>query len=160
MFEDIKNKINELEKELIKLKEDLYNKENEKWYPYCTVGGVACTISCDGSINSVRTSYFQQKELDSIFAMNNIFRTVEEAEFEVERRKVIAEIERMADGVLDGNKACYELAYGDLYDEITPDPYYSTNHGVPIFSSNKKALECIDKIGKERLKKYYFRVKE
>ena len=158
MFNELSSKIEQLEKEITKLKKEIKNQGNNNWYPNNNKNESAYIIYGTGSVHYIETNDFSQEYLDAIYTMNNIFKTREEAEFEVERRKVIIEIERMADGVMDGHTLCCILSYNPSSHNIFVDFYYCINYGIPIFSSRKKAQECIDTIGEERLKKYYFRV--
>ena len=45
-------------------------------------------------------------------------------------------------------------------DKAIIDIYYSVSDGIPYFESEEIALKVIDEIGKDKLKKYWFRVIE
>lgn len=91
-------------------------------------------------------------------ATGNCFHTQEEAKFHLERLKVMAELERLSDN--DGKE------FTDVWtideDGSNCFPICSVNSvSTPyIFTNRIRALEAIEKIGEERLKKYWFGVKE
>ena len=102
---------------------------------------------------------------DEIFAIGNVFLTEEDAEFEVERLKVIAELKKYAKEFSDeewkDNKTQkYYIVYRYSDDYIRSILTYTSKDGVLYFESKEKAQEAIDAVGEERIKKYYFGVKE
>lgn len=102
----------------------------------------------------------------SIYSIGNCFRTEEEAKFVAEKIKVIAELKRFAKENNekmdwynpDQNK--YFIYYNYRDDEISIDFNKLFKRETLYFSSNIIAKEAIETIGEERLKKYYFEVKE
>lgn len=103
------------------------------------------------------------------YALGNCFKTKEEAEFALEKQKVITKLKRFA---LEHNKEkidwnnskkmkyylyfnheqnCIMISYYCIYQYIC-EPIY--------FTSEKITQAAIKEIGEERLKKYYFEVKE
>ena len=98
------------------------------------------------------------------YAICNCFKTEVEAEFEVERRKVIAELKRFAE---KNNGSLGPMLYyinGAYYDDSdyfvigTLGSVASLGNSIPVFSSSDVAKKAIMKIGEDRLKKYYFGV--
>lgn len=92
------------------------------------------------------------------YNIGNCLRTVEEAEFEVERRKVLHELRVLANG-FNRNTArkWYALFYRTTDNVVKVSDYYSTVVGNGIyFGSKEDAQKAIDTIGVTRLKKYYF----
>lgn len=101
---------------------------------------------------------------DEIFAIGNVFLTEEDAEFAVERLKVIAELKKYAKEFSDGewkdNKTQkYYIVYRYSGDYIRSILTYTSKDNVLYFESPEKAQEAIDAVGEERIKKYYFGVK-
>ena len=102
---------------------------------------------------------------NSIRNRGNCFLTKEKAEFEAERRKYEAIMlkygtrDMMSLG--NWNNAKYCIMY-DHSDCVIKCDYYGVDNyqGVIWFASKEIAQQCIDEIGKDRLKKYIFNVKE
>ena len=100
------------------------------------------------------------------YSMGNCFKTKEEAEFALERHKVIVELERFAkDPNLPVNVYlyCYEISNceknGMLKNAVAAGRYYSAL-GTVAFSDVPTANNAIKTIGEDRLKKYYFGIVE
>lgn len=162
--EIIMNKILEMENEIKNLKEELNKQEepktNRRWKP--EEGDKYYYVEFYGKVDVRPWS-------DSLFdcgayCIGNVFKTREEAEFEIEKLKVLAELKEYADDDKEWNKGnthwCIKYdtddryMYADAYDYImqVPSKFY--------FSSNLQAQKAIKAIGEERLKKYYFCVEE
>lgn len=93
------------------------------------------------------------------YDIGNCFRTEEEAEWYREHLKVCAELRRMADGKVEYGAWC-DLSYYFCEDHILVCTQ-SDGIGNPYtFASTLRARRAIDTIGKERLKKYWFRVED
>lgn len=101
------------------------------------------------------------------YALGNCFKTKEEAEFALERQKVIMELKRFAlehnEKEIDWSnieqRKCF-LSYQHDKNIIFIDFYYSVQIYNIYFTSEEIAQAAIKEIGEERLKKYYFEVKE
>ena len=91
--------------------------------------------------------------------MGSAFLTEEEAEFEAERRK-IETIMRKYSRPFTICKRNYYIYYDYGMDKVIIDIYYSVSDGIPYFESEEIAQKVIDEIGKDKLKKYWFRVIE
>lgn len=101
---------------------------------------------------------------DEKFSIGNVFLTKSDAEFEVERLKVISELKKYAKEFSDGewkdNKTQkYYIVYRYSGDYIRSILTYTSKDNVLYFESPEKAQEAIDAAGEERIKKYYFGVK-
>lgn len=104
---------------------------------------------------------------DEIFAIGNVFLTEEDAEFARERLKVIAELKKYAKEFSDEEWAqnnCvkkYYIFYNWSNGKVSAGYNYFASYGNQLlFESGEKAKEAIDAVGEERIKKYYFGVKE
>jgi len=102
----------------------------------------------------------------NMIAIGNCFRTREEAEFAVEKLKVIAELRRFAEEHNEPidwkniHEAKHYLIYYCSGDEVTSDFWGDVRYPSMSFSSREIAQSAIDTIGVDRLKKYYFEVEE
>lgn len=101
------------------------------------------------------------------YAIGNCFKTKEEAEFALERQKVITELKRFAlehneEDIdwNDSNQIKYFLSYQHDKNIIFIDSYYFIQICDIYFTSEEIAQAAIKEIGEERLRKYYFEVKE
>lgn len=101
----------------------------------------------------------------SILSIGNMFLTEEDAEFAIERLKVIAELKKYAMEFSDEegknmNLPKHYLFY-DYEDHVISIGcvYYSKGNGI-YFESKEKAQEAIKWVGEDRVKKYYLGVKE
>lgn len=114
---------------------------NEKYY-FC---------DCQGRIY---TKIWQDDSGDiDRFYIGNVFKLRSDAEFAVERSRVISEMQAWS------GKCCdpYEIIYNYSADMVIPNMDSDIFvHGNIRFASYDAASNCIKAVGKERLKKYYF----
>lgn len=137
--------------------------EESKWKP--SLGDLYYYINSNGDI---KFSYYNTRSIDKR-CIGNIFKTDEEADHMVEKLKVIKELRDFAlennDKNVDWRDKCtgkYFITY-DFYDEEISTASYTFRNFLPFnifFTSKEIAQKAITKIGKERLEKYYFDVKE
>lgn len=155
-------RIEDIEKELAELKESIKEEDEnnqfcwipkfrEEYYWITNYGESLSDIWTNSSYNEER------------LVIGNVFKTKEEANFEVERLKVIHELRQYAeprDIKLDGIKEYFFIAYNFNNDDI--DLAFSRwgKSSAIYFSSEDRAWEAIKVVGKERVKKYYLGVKE
>lgn len=87
----------------------------------------------------------------------NIFKTEQEADFAVEKLKVEAELRNFSRKFVWGeeNWILYMSAYKNIFLGYEND---EVSQGVIYFGSEDKALEAIETVGAERIKKYLFGV--
>lgn len=98
--------------------------------------------------------------IDRLFRyLGNAFLTKEEAEFELERRKIEA-VMRKYSRPFKYREDNYYIAYGHSVQHINIDCLNTYDCGITYFESEKIAQKVIDEIGQGRLKKYWFGVKE
>ena len=132
-------------------------KVNEQYF-YIRSTGIVDYNNCDND------------KVDKLFqSFGNCFQTEEQAEFMVEKLKVIHELEKFAfennEKEIDWNdsKQGKYYLYFDYTDmSIVIDSYYvcqDTPFAV-YFTSNKIAEKAIATIGEDRIKKYYFGVED
>ena len=144
--EEVKQMIKEANQGQVKSIWDLKKEDSEKYY----------CIEPDGRITQYMfNDVFDEDSRD----MGNAFLTKEEAEFELERHKVEAIMRKYSQPFTPGFGdwyICYNYGSGDIYF----DYIYNVDYGIPYFESREVAQKVVDKIGKDRLKKYWFEVKE
>lgn len=119
------------------------------------------------STGCVREDYWCNNENDKgAYAIGNCFQTQEEAMFEVERLKVIAELKRYAiehNEELDWNNRDqdkYYIFYNCEHREIDWHWESLTKTKLIHFSGVKVIRGAIEAIGEDRIKKYYLGVVE
>lgn len=158
--QEIQNKINELEKQLTELKEELNNPESkvfkpeygEIYYYIYSVGVIDYDDWLDTAVNISR------------YAIGNCFATSEEAEFEIERLKVITELKRFAEGhnePIDWNDrqtVVHYIAYDYLDKEVCIYFTLDVKSNDIYFSSKEIANQAVKEISEDRIKKYYLMV--
>ena len=113
-------------------------------------------ITEDGEIE---TTYFDSFYDEKIRSLGNAFLTSEEAEFEAERRRVEAIIRKYSRPFKNGE--CNYIVVCDTEDNmmlVRVAQFH--NAGGPVFANKEVAEKVINEIGKNRLKKYWFRVTE
>lgn len=124
------------------------------------------------SNGDIEFSYYKNKSINDkrrICNTGNFFKTDEEAEHMVEKLKIIRELQDFAlennDKNVDWRDKCtgkYFITY-DFYDEEISIASYTFRNFLPFnifFTSKEIAQKAIAKIGKERLERYYFDIKE
>ena len=131
-------------------------KDGEKYWYVCSFGEVMDTCwdddydSCDGHL-----------------LMGNVYQTKEQAEFELEKRKVEVELQRFAiehnECEIDWNdftKDKHFIFYSPYREELAIDCRSHSKANDVYFTSSKIAEQAIKTIGVDRLKKYYFGVED
>lgn len=97
--------------------------------------------------------------------IGNVFLTEEDAGYTRERLIVIDELKRYAKEFSDeewknGNTAKYLFYRSFPGNRIYITSTYSAHYPCLYFESMEKAKQAFNAVGEERIKKYYFRVKE
>jgi hypothetical protein len=154
-LDDLEEYLNKIEKELKSLKESIgiYKEEPKEWE--LKIGDEFYTISAFGDI---RHWEYKGHEIDlNAFRIGNAFKTREEAESELERRKVITELKKYSKAYNPNeNNVCIFYSYAE--DDFIPYlESYDCNEiemGAYYFESVNMAEKAIKEIGKERIKKY------
>ena len=151
-IQDIRKELDELDKAKIEPESRRWKPKKGQIYSFISDLGAALSTTWTGGCH------------DSLrFAIGNVFETDEEAEFEVERLKVIAELKEFAepeDRVGDGHTNHYHIScYGDISDSISIFSCSVVKNPTIYFESEEKAREALRAVGEDRIKKYYLRVK-
>ena len=125
---------------------DLKKGDEEKYYRLYNNGTIVLTTF--------------ESSMDRLFRyLGNAFLTKEEAEFELERRKIEAIMRKYSRPFVDG-KTNYFLACSRDSKAVVVDYYWNIDYGIPCFESKEVAEKVINEIGEDRLKKYWYGVEE
>lgn len=139
---EVKQMIKEANQGQVKSVWDL--KHNDKCY----------ALYGDGDI----VEYGFKQVLEAFRESGNIFLTKEEAEFELERRKIEV-VMRKYNRPFKINRNNYGLYFHDSK-SIYVGTLWAFNSGIPCFETKEIAQKVIDEIGETKLKKYWFKVEE
>ena len=158
--EEIKKQIAECEEKLKSLREELDKPEygGKRWKPMAH--GSYYLLSAIGGIHG---NLFDSEYDLSAYLQGNCFKTKEEAEFEAERRRVIAELSDFAEGddaAWDKNAEHWYIYYSFYTKGIVYESWHLWKTPTLLFSSKEAAEAAVKAVGEERVKKYYLRVKE
>lgn len=124
---------------------DLKKEDSEQYYVLRTTG-------------DINIDYFSSRLDEYIREVGNVFLTREDAEFEVERRKIEAIMKKYGRPFKHG-EGNWHIAYDGRCDNIDFRKNYYVYDGVPYFESIEITQKVIDEIGKDRLVKYWFGIK-
>lgn len=91
--------------------------------------------------------------------IGNAFLTFEEAEFEKERRKIEAIMKKYSRPFKYEEENWY-IGYSHKVGKIVIEAHYTLVDRNPHFETKEMAQKVIDEIGKSRLKKYWFKIKD
>ena len=144
--EEVKQMIKEANQGQVKSIWDLKKEDGEDYY----------RLYSDGDI--VRVVFYTNYD-ERARDIGNAFLTKEEAEFMKERRSIEA-VMRKYSKPFKFNKHNYCLVYNRYNESVNIESYGVFNCGVSYFETKEIAQQVIDKIGEDRLKKYWFGVKE
>ena len=92
-------------------------------------------------------------------AIGNVFRTKDQAEFAAEKLRVEAELRKFSRKFIWGGEN-WILSMGTNKDIFLVYEDDEMNQGAVYFEDEYKALEAIEAVGKERIKKYIFGVED
>nr|DAO61483.1 MAG TPA: hypothetical protein [Caudoviricetes sp.] len=107
----------------------------------------------------LRPDWFDEGYFEIRRDLGNAFLTEEEAEFELERRKIEAIMRRYSRPFKNGE--CNYIVVCDTEDYMTFIRVAQFHYlGGPVFASEEIAQKVIDEIGEDRLIKYWFGVTE
>lgn len=141
-------------KELIAQKAEAEQKPKSIWDLKKEDGEQYYVLRTTGDIN---IDNFSSRLDEYIREAGNVFLTREEAEFEIERRKIEVIMRKYSRPFKNGMNnyciffyACESIRVGTLW---------AFNSGIPCFETKEIAQKIIDEIGEDRLKKYWFGIK-
>ena len=136
------------------LLEDIKDKPKSIWDLDIAGGKEYYVLWTDGHIDANDfISHLDEKKRD----MGNAFLTREEAEFELERRKIEAVMKKYC-RPFKYEEDNYHLKYFCRSGSICILNSWEFNDGLPYFENAEVIEKVIDEIGEDKLKKYWFRV--
>lgn len=154
MKEEINKLIEEFEARLQALKEE---------YKECEfkIGDFCWCISESGDL--IGSSWRGDEYNKVCYGAGNVFRTREEAEFEVEKRKVLHELKQLGRPFIQNRSNFSICLHHDSRDNQKKLFYKLMTevehvYGDYYFDSLPKAKDAVYRIGEERIKKYLFNV--
>lgn len=113
-----------------------------------------CRLNGTGDIEQrYFNGYFDSNARD----IGNAFLTIEEANFERERRK-IETVMRKYSRPFEYRKCNYYMVYDKRCNKIEFLENHYVYNGLSYFESEEIAQKVVDAIGEDRLRKYWFRV--
>ena len=143
-------------KELIVKKTEAEQKPKSIWDLNIEDGEEYYCITEDGEIGTIHfDSFYDEKARD----VGNAFLTREEAEFELERRKIEAIMRKHSRPFKSGEYNFVVMCDTENNMMLVRVAQFH-NAGGPVFANKEVAEKVINEIGKNRLKKYWFRVTE
>lgn len=154
VFEErLRAKAEELQEQMIEKPKtiwDLKIEDGEEYYCIPIYG-----VIYEAIFNSVYDEYARD--------IGNAFLTREEAEFELERRKIEVIMKKYSRPFKYGEKNYYlqyDYDYDNDWDRILIGVLHTLTDSIYYFESEEIARKAIDEIGEDRLIKYWFRVEE
>lgn len=141
--------------ELIIEKAEAEQKPKSIWDLNIRDGEIYDYISSSGEIGK---SYFDSIYDENARDIGNAFLTKEEAEFEVERRKIETILRKYSKPFENGGDNYFLYLYNCT--SIRGSFNSTFNYSLPCFASEEIALKVIEEIGEGRLKKYWFGVRD
>ncbi|MBK0348210.1 hypothetical protein JDW15_06125 [Aerococcaceae bacterium zg-ZJ1578] len=151
--EDIKQELAELKNKIAQLEKALDDSEDVE----LSDGDSYYVIESDGRVVENRwDNDFVDKNRLSI---GNVFKTKEEAEFEVEARKVYHELKKFSRPFVK-NKGNWVIGYDLIRNDFSLIDMLRIKSPELYFESKETAKKAFDAVGADRVKKYYLRVEE
>lgn len=158
-MQTLQNTFDSLRKVIETDKEEQKKKETKNHWKPITSEKYFFTYS-SGDVDSV--IWTENKADKGRYGLRNVFRTKEDAEFEVERRKIMAELQNYADkhnGEIAHPSYAFWLALDEDDMSITVEnDSFLPPVGTVLFSNGDIAYDAIETIGEDRILKYMFRV--
>ena len=115
------------------------------------------------SDGNIEEEEFDDDEYDHrLQSIGNMFKTKEEAEFKLEQLKVLHELEQLVDDdqEWDGYNHHFTIDYLHRENKVSASYWITDQYCQFYFKSYDSAIAAINKIGEDRLKKYYFCIQE
>ena len=145
----------ELNKKIEEMKTELYAPPHPRWKPKYEEHYYY--IAKNGEINGINR--WDGNSVDKqVYDSANMFKTEAEAEFALEKRKVLAEMNEWAGHNYDGAYIYYHRPSDEIM--INWDGNSTYCFGDIRFKCVDDAENCIKAVGKERIKKYYFGISD
>lgn len=155
MNEEINKLIEEFEARLQSLKDEY---EEDKAECEFEKGDFCWVISESGSLTG--SAWRGDEYNEDCYEQGNVFKTREEALFEVEKRKVLHELKQLGrEFILDHDNWLFYLK-GNQEIDCTAYQNIQFPQGSLYFDTEDKVWEAINMVGLQRTKKYLFGIEE
>ena len=138
------------------LQEQMVDKPKTIWDLKVENGEIYYRLFGDGDIDRLGFSADNDENARDI---GNAFLTFEEAEFERERRRIEAIMKKYSKP-FEYEEENWYIGYSHKVGKIVIEAHYTLVDRNPHFETKEMAQKVIDEIGKSRLKKYWFGVKD
>ena len=141
--------------------EELKREDETPKFEYPNKGDKVWHISPDGKVNL--WCWTDSDYEKALIHQGNIVSTKKEAEFEVERRKVIAELKLFKEPnnrEWDDSTRHYFIYFNTATGRVEIDRLCLCKSSEIYFATQEDAQKAIDFVGIDRVKKYYLRIKE
>lgn len=147
-------RIEDIEKELTELKESIKEEDDKPWKP--RYREKYYFITSDGSIFNTDWDDCMDKKT---YAIGNVFKTREEAEFAIEKLKVIHELKQFVEPSKKWKcGAKWSIGFDFVTQTLRPILNGNVKYGEIYFSTIENAERAIKAVSEERIKKYYLEV--
>jgi len=152
-LEELKEQVTEIQKKIEELERKEHEEENKQIFKE---DDIYYSVNSYGEI--LKNTWEENKYDKGALSILNCFKTKEEAEFELERKKVIAEMKKFAfEPDFDNDE---QPKYMIFYNNgIKISWIFNDNYGYIYFKTREICEECIKSVGVERIEKYYFGIK-
>jgi len=154
-------KMKALQDEIEVLKKVEIEEDSGRWKP--EIDDHYYNMRSDGLLAIVPHRWNDSNYDYDCYAIGNCFKTWEEGRFAREKLKVLAELKEFAepsDAKWDGTVPHYSIVYDFHNREILIDYNLRSKFTSIYFASEKDAKTAVDRVGEERIKKYYLGVVE
>ena len=149
--EELVNGVKDIIGNIVKDYDNVWPKKGDKYW----------FIAHNGNI--IWDQYYNTLNDERLNEVGNFFKTEEEAKDTLEYLKVLHELKKLADNdkTWDGENYHWQIDYDTFENKIDINAMiYSISGGAYYFKSKESAQAAVEKIGEERLKKYYFFIEE
>ena len=150
-------KMKALQDEIEALKKVEIEEDSGRWKP--NAGDKYYYVSGTGIVYD--NTWAEWIEDRNCYSIGNCFKTYEEADFAIQKLKVIAELKEFAeprDAEWDGVEKHWFIGYDYGTPRLYTDNRMTYRHAELHFASEEDANAAIAKVGEERIKKYYLEV--
>lgn len=133
-------------RKIAELEEALKQPESKRWFPKKDEKYYGII---DGKVRDCCN--YNEECTEGMYSVNNVFKTREEAEKELARRKAETELLDMCDWTPDCDRM-YVILYNRNTSEFNIDFFVSHQHTPFCFVSEESAQKAVDTLGEEKLK--------
>ncbi len=148
-------KMKALQDEIEALKKVEIEEEPKRWKP--NTGDTYYYVNSKGLVAA--NTWSDCRDDNNFYSIGNCFKTCQEEDFAVEKLKVIAELKEFTepdDTKWEGDQIHFFFVYNIIEKTLIIDYARGWKHGELYFASEKDAIEALETVGEDRIKKYIF----